>query len=123
VSARRRAWLIFVAVIVLVGLAGSAWLWSVAVRGEAFEPDRWRADMDERQGVRQRMARRLIWEGTLIGKTRPELVELLGEPQPTGTLGPNHLVYWLAIRGDQSTWLVLRLDTDGRVAETWTVRE
>jgi hypothetical protein len=123
VGGRRRAWIILVSAIALAGLTGSVWLWSVAVRGEAFEPDRWRADLDERQGVRLRMARRLMWEGTLIGKSRPELVELLGEPQPTGSLGPNHLVYWLAIRGDQSTWLVLRLDPDGRVAEARTTRD
>ena len=120
---RRRAWIIVVVAVVLAGVAGSTWLWSVAVRGEAFESNRWRADVEERQGVRLRMARRLIWEGTLVRKSRPEVVELLGEPQPTGSLGPNHLVYWLAIRGDQSTWLVLRLDPDERVAETWTVRE
>jgi hypothetical protein len=122
-NSRRRVWIILVAAVVLAGLAGSAWLWSAAVRGQAFEPDRWRADIDAREGARLRMARRLMWDGTLIGKSRPELVELLGEPQPPGSLGPDHLVYWLALHGDRSDWLVLRMGPDGRVAEARVNRE
>jgi hypothetical protein len=104
-------------------VAVAAWLWSVAVRGREFETTRWREDLDAREGVRLGMARRLIRDRTLDGKSRPEVVAMLGEPQPPGSLGPDHLVYWLALRGDRSDWLVLRLGPDGRVDECRIVRE
>ncbi len=41
------------------------------------------------------MADRLVARGTLIGKTRAEAVELLGEPPQTGYFTDRDLVYWL----------------------------
>jgi hypothetical protein len=73
------------------------------------------------------MADRLIAYDTLLGKTRAEVVELLGEPPPTGYFSNWDLVYWLGpergfIRID-SEWLVLRLGADGRVADNRIVRD
>jgi hypothetical protein len=57
----------------------------------------------------------------LKGRTRAEVVALLGEPRPTNYFTEYDLVYWLgpergAISID-SEWLVLRLDKDGRIVE------
>lgn len=57
----------------------------------------------------------------LRGLTREDVVELLGEPRPTGYFRDYDLVYWLgpergAISID-SEWLVMRLDNNGRVVE------
>jgi hypothetical protein len=57
----------------------------------------------------------------LRGRTRAEVVALLGEPQPSGYFREFDLVYWLGPErsplGIDSEWLVIRLDERGRVAE------
>ena len=57
----------------------------------------------------------------LRGRTRAEVVALLGEPRPTGYFREYDLVYWLGPErsplGIDSEWLVLRLDGAGRVGE------
>jgi hypothetical protein len=55
------------------------------------------------------------------GRTRAEVVALLGEPRPTGYFDEYDLVYWLgpersAVAMD-SEWLAIRLDKVGRVTE------
>jgi hypothetical protein len=95
-------------------------------RGQAFDPVAWRDYALVWQGVRQGMADRLINRGTLRGKTRAEVVELLGEPLETGS--PRwDMKYWLGPERSyfsvDSEWLVLRLDRAGRVVEYRIVRD
>ena len=73
------------------------------------------------------MADRLIARRELLGKTRGDVVELLGEPTPTGHFADWDMVYWLGPeRGFisiDSEWLVLRLAEDGRVVDNRIVRD
>ena len=67
------------------------------------------------------MADRLLARGTLLGKSRAEVVAMLGEPPETEYFREWHLVYRLGpergLFGIDSEWLVLRIREDGRVAE------
>lgn len=72
------------------------------------------------------MGDRLQERGTLIGLSRTEVVEMLGEPEVTAYFQEYDLVYWL---GDErgyfsidSEWLVLRI-VDGRVASAKIVTD
>lgn len=102
------------AVVVLV-------LWRAWFPGQSFDRAAWQANATAESGVRQAMADRLLARRTLVGKTRAEIVDLLGEPPPTEYFKEWDLVYRLGMeRGFisiDSEWLVLRLGTDGRVAE------
>ncbi|MBD2000571.1 hypothetical protein H6G00_28870 [Leptolyngbya sp. FACHB-541] len=57
----------------------------------------------------------------MAGKSRPEVVALLGEPDKTNYFQDYDLVYWLGpergLMRIDSEWLVLRLDAEGRVSE------
>jgi outer membrane protein assembly factor BamE (lipoprotein component of BamABCDE complex) len=73
------------------------------------------------------MADRLVTRGTLLGKTREEVVELLGAPPSTEYFANWDLVYWLGpergfIRID-SEWLVFQLDANGRVNDNRIVTD
>jgi hypothetical protein len=67
------------------------------------------------------MADRILAWGTLRGKSRSQVIKLLGEPPETGYFRKWELVYYLGPeRGFisiDSEWLVLRFGRDGRVAE------
>lgn len=73
------------------------------------------------------MADQLIAHGTLEGRTRSEIVDLLGEPPPTGYFREWDLVYWLGPeRGFisiDSEWLVIRFDENDRVADHKIARD
>ncbi len=73
------------------------------------------------------MADRLVAQRTLRGKTRVEVVALLGEPPPTEYFRNWDLVYWLgperALFSIDCEWLVFRLDQTGRVADYRIVRD
>jgi outer membrane protein assembly factor BamE (lipoprotein component of BamABCDE complex) len=80
-----------------------------------------------KQGVRLRMADRLIARQMLLGKTRGQVVEMLGEPTSTAYFRDWDMVYWLGpergfFRID-SEWLVLKLGANGRVVENRIVRD
>jgi hypothetical protein len=74
-----------------------------------------------------RIADRLISSGALIGKSREELITLLGQPPPPEYFRDWDLVYNLgAERGYMSIdseWLVIRLDSTGRATEATIVRD
>ena len=57
----------------------------------------------------------------LRGRTRAEIVALLGEPSKTAHFRDYDLVYWLgperSLMSIDSEWLVFRLDGAGRVSE------
>lgn len=101
--------------------------WGMAFPGRAFDAVAWQDEDQIRDGVRLGMADRLVARGTLRGKTRAEVVEVLGEPPPTAYFGGWDLVYWLGPeRGFfsiDSEWLVVRLGEGERVAEYHIARD
>jgi hypothetical protein len=94
---------------------------------QSFDSHTWRDESKVKPGVRQGMADQLIADGILLGKTRAEVVELLGEPPPTTYFADWDLVYWLGPeRGYisiDSEWLVLRVSAEGRVIDNRIVRD
>jgi hypothetical protein len=95
-------------------------VWRLWFPGRPFDPVVWRDEAQTISSVRSEMADRLIARGTLLGKTRAEVVELLGEPTEMGLFSDWDLVYRLGpergfIRIDYE-WLLIQLDRDGRVA-------
>jgi hypothetical protein len=113
---RRR---IVIATSVLAVVLGTA-VWQLWFPGRAFVSAVWRDKTRVDTGVRLAMADRLVARGTLQGKTRQEVVELLGETPPTGYFQEWDMVYWLGpergFMGIDSEWLVLQF-VDGRVHE------
>lgn len=95
--------------------------------GRDFDPILWSDTAQIESGVRLGMADRLLSDGVLVGRTRAEVVAMLGEPPPTGYFAEWDLVYWLGPeRGYisiDSEWLVARLGSDGRVTEARLVRD
>jgi hypothetical protein len=111
----------------VLAVAAVVVMWRLRFPGQAFDPVAWQDEAQVRQEVRLGMADRLVAQGTLRGKVRAEVVEMLGEPPPTGYFSEWDLVYWLGpergfIRID-SEWLVIRLGPDGRVTEYRIVRD
>jgi hypothetical protein len=107
----------------VLGVAG----WRSWYAGQPFDPAAWQDPARVEQGVRLGMADRLVVRGTLRGKTRAEVIELLEEPTETGKFSDWDLVYWLGPeRGFisiDSEWLVLRFGPEGRVTECRMVRD
>lgn len=124
--AKRRKWWLIIALIAvaIVAVLTVRWVW---LPGRAFDPVAWQDEAQVQLGLRLKMADRLIAHGTLVGKTRAEVVELLGEPPPTGYFADWDLVYWLGPeRGFisiDSEWLVLRLSAEGLVVVNRIVRD
>jgi hypothetical protein len=122
---RRKQWLV-VALGALAVVAGLL-VWRMWFPGRAFEPAAWRDESRVERSVRLRMADGLIARRTLLGKTRAEVVELLGEPPPTDYFADWDMVYWLGPERSfisiDSEWLVVRLAEDGRVVDNQIVRD
>jgi hypothetical protein len=114
-------------VAILVALSLGWFVWRLRNPGRAFDPVAWHDAVQVRQGARLEMADRLVSQGTLRGKTRSEVVKLLGVPSDEGYFRQWDLVYWLGPERDyfsiDSEWLVLRLGRDGRVTEYRIVRD
>lgn len=93
-----------------------------------FEREGWsKADLSSTSSPRFAMADWLLARGTLHGKTRGEVVDLLGEPPETSYFRDWDLVYCLGpergfIRIDNE-WLAIRFGDDERVAECKIVRD
>jgi hypothetical protein len=88
-----------------------------------FDAAAWRdsAQVYSPAAVRGCMVDDLLARHEFLGRRRAEVVTLLGEPRPTPYFTNYDLVYWLGPeRGAMSIdseWLVIRLDSTGRVAE------
>ena len=67
------------------------------------------------------MVDNLLAHRKLIGNSRQEILELLGEPEHTGYFKEYDMVYWLGPERSfisiDSESLVLKLDQAGRVSE------
>ena len=135
---RRPMWLILAALIgTVAGTLLVAWLLiSPTLRmpyGEIdpleFESARWKAAPNNEfshHSVRLRMADSFLAQQQPIGKTRQQIVELLGEPNDTSYFRDYDMVYYLGQeRGPMpidSEWLVLKL-SDGVVSEAELARD
>jgi hypothetical protein len=90
-------------------------------RRRPFDPVAWGAGEKQPEREWEEMADDLVASRALLGKTRSEVVALLGEPPPTGYFRSFDLVYRLGMErrfiSIDSEWLVLRLGPDGRVIE------
>lgn len=71
--------------------------------------------------VRRPMADELLEQRALHGKTRAEVLDMLGEPTESEYFADWDVVYWLGpqrgFMAIDSEWLVIRFDESGRVSE------
>ena len=90
-----------------------------------FDSAKWKAGQEN--DIRIRMVDSLLHNYELRGKTRAEILALLGKPDNTGYFREYDLVYRLgAERGFisiDSEWLVFRLDTNDTVKECTIARD
>ena len=90
-----------------------------------FDSAKWKAGNEN--DIRLRMVDSLLRKYDLSGKTRAEILALLGEADNTGYFRDYGLVYRLgAERGFisiDSEWLVFRLDTNNTVKEYRIARD
>lgn len=116
---RRRPWMVVAAVVVAV--VAVAVVWMLWFPGVPFDKAAWRDTADLSQGPRAGMADRLVARRTLLGMTRTEVVDMLGQPPESYVGGPSDLVYKLGAERSfislDSEWLVVRFGPDGRVTE------
>jgi hypothetical protein len=109
------------AVVIAVGLSAIAATNYWKSRPLPFDRVVWDARAQDLEDFRRhRMADWLIRERQLIGKSRAELISLLGEPTATSHFRDYDLVYilgnergWISI---DSEWLLIKLDGAGRVS-------
>jgi hypothetical protein len=109
------------AVVIAVGLSAIAVTNYWKSRPLPFDRVVWDARAQDLEDFRRhRMADWLIRERQLIGKSRAELISLLGEPTATSHFRDYDLVYilgnergWISI---DSEWLLIKLDGAGRVS-------
>lgn len=87
--ARRRILTVFLLLLAVAALAAAAWLWrserQAAYLPERFDATRWKATLasggaTDPACVRGGMALDVMRQQTLLGKSGPQVVELLGEP-------------------------------------------
>jgi hypothetical protein len=108
---------ILLGLVVAVTAAGAWMTGYLPVR--LFSEARWKDPA--RRDQRVTMVSALLLIHRLEGRTRGEVVELLGEPTDTDYFADWDLVYWLGdergLFGIDSEWLVIRLGPDGRVSE------
>jgi hypothetical protein len=108
-------------------IAGGIW-WYVTVVSQSdrmrpipFSAAEWRNAQAGAANVRIRMINDLLSRYPFIGRTRQQVIGLLGEPQKTGYFKDWDLVYLLGPErswmGIDSEWLVLRLNKDGTVTD------
>jgi hypothetical protein len=122
-SAKFRARRVFglIAVLLAVGLStiGAVHYWKT--RPLPFDRAVWNAEAADLDDFRRhRMADWLLKERRLVGMSRAEIVSMLGEPTDTSHFRDYDLVYvlggergWMSI---DSEWLLMKLDTSGRVS-------
>ncbi|MCA8941104.1 MAG: hypothetical protein KDB80_00975 [Planctomycetes bacterium] len=95
--------------------------------GRAFDAALWHDDARVKSGIRRGMADRMLADEVLLGRSRAEVVALLGEPPPTAYFSEWDLVYWLGpergLISVDSEWLVIRLGRDGCVCQAGLVRD
>jgi hypothetical protein len=95
--------------------------------GDVFDRAQWQDQTRIADGGRKAMAERLVARNALPGRTRAEVIDMLGEPTKTDKLRKWSLVYHLGPGapqpGAESDWLAVLLDQSGLVAEARIIRE
>ena len=90
-----------------------------------FDAAAWKSQLDEKP-VRLAMVRDLMRRHNLVGKTRAEVIALLGPPlSGDHKFGDEDMVYWLGPENGfisiDSEWLIIDLGDDGRVVSASVV--
>src|SRR6185503_12498840 len=102
-------------------------VWFLLGREQPFDANLWTDPIRVEKGIRLRMADSLIARGTLQGKTRDEVVALLGAPRDGDYFSDWDLVYWLGPeRGFisiDSEWLVIKFDREDRGADVQIITD
>ncbi len=105
-------------------------LWRIDFTPMPFDAEVWRATRseDSHDSVRLRMVDDFLATHTPVGKSREDIVVLLGEPDDTTYFSNFDLVYHLGLERDSafpidSEWLVMRLDRNGLVTEALLVTD
>jgi outer membrane protein assembly factor BamE (lipoprotein component of BamABCDE complex) len=86
-----------------------------------FDSSTWKqtGQLNQSSYPRLEMAEDLIRDRTLYGKTKQEVIELLGKPSNDGYFKTYDLVYWLGPERGwfsvDSEWLLIQLDDSERV--------
>lgn len=86
-----------------------------------FDSSTWKqmGQLNQASYPRLEMAEDLIRDRTLYGKTKEEVIELLGKPSDDGYFKTYDLVYWLGPERGwfsvDSEWLLIQLDDSERV--------
>jgi hypothetical protein len=126
INVLRRKFILFFAVI-LVTAASFYFLCLRPISFERIKWDRYQSNWLDLMSTRHRMADNLLSSKALLGKSRDEIVGMLGEPPSTGYFSKWDLVYQLgAERGYfsiDSEWLLIRLDAQGRAIEAKLARD
>jgi hypothetical protein len=102
-------------------------------RGAPFDRAAWLDDTQVRQGARLKMADRLVVRHSLHGKSRAEVLGLLGSPPKEAYFQEYDLVYWLGRErppllsflfvGIDSEWLVVKFGASQRVSKVRILRD
>ena len=131
----RRKWWVIVLVVALVVLGAfavgaAALVWAEVgpfQSGEPFESGAWQDQHKVDKGVRLEMADWLLSHEMLDGKTKSDVVAMLGTPDGTAYWPDHDLAYYLGPeRGSvsvDSEWLVIDLGPDRLVQEAAIVRD
>jgi hypothetical protein len=94
-----------------------------AVKLNTFDSNTWKdvEQTNQEPFARRPMADELVRQRALHGKTRQEVLEMLGDPTDTGYFADYDAVYWLGPQRGflamDSEWLVIRFDESGHVTE------
>ena len=90
-----------------------------------FDSAKWKAGNEDE--IRIRMVDSLLRKFEFTGKSRTEVVYILGEPDKTGYFRDYDMVYRLGMErvfiSIDSEWLVIRLDAAGLVKEYGIARD
>ncbi len=96
----------------------------------SFDSQAWKASLADNQSedpIRLRMVDDLLRKHRLIGLSRSEVLDFLGQPPPTDKFSDWDLVYWLGpergLFSIDSEWLVIRFGKNGKVTEAKDVQD
>jgi len=117
-----------IALVLAVGISTLAAIHHWKTRPLPFDRAVWNAEAEDVEDFRRhRMADSLVQERRLLGKSRAEVISMLGEPTATSHFREYDLVYvlgnergWMSI---DSEWLLLKLDIAGRVSAAEIARD
>ena len=122
---RTRRWQVISLLVAVVAVVGAVAL--LHPKGREFDPNAWQRREQAWDHAAGEMADRLVETSALQGMKRAQVVGMLGEPLQTPNFNDWDMKYWLGPeRGYlsiDSEWLVIRLGSDGRVADYRIVRD